>query len=238
MRKNSLLCQDITLHQAGITILKNLSFTLLPGALVKLEGPNGSGKTSLLRVLARLDKSNRGSIHYNQCLVDDFPEDYNKIILYLSDKESYDDDLTVMENLTFWSDLYDSFLLLPATIETLNLGYSLDKKPFQLSRGFKKRLILSLLLLKPSRIWILDEPFVNLDKEIRYLVENIFMSHLSNGGIIIYSDHLFQDNQRKDIAILEKISYKLGDTARLDAKAVAIDIKSFKSCNTEFFDQE
>jgi heme exporter protein A len=238
MIKNSLVCDNLTIHQEGQIILKNISFTLFPGAFIRLEGPNGSGKTSFLRALARLDRTNSGKLYYNKCLVDDFPEDYNKIILYLSDKEAFDEDLTLLENLTFWAELYDSFLLLPATIATFSLENQLNKKVYQISKGFKHRLLLSLLFLKTSRIWLLDEPFVNLDKETRFLVKNLFSSHLTNGGIIIYSDHLFQDNKEKDLAKLEKIGYKFNDTAQLDEKAVVISMMSFKSNSTEFFDQD
>lgn len=235
MRKNTLVCENISIFRGGRIILEKVSFSLMPGASVRLVGENGSGKTSLLRCLARLDDTNSGSITYNSCLVDDFINDYRQIILYISDKDQLNDQMTVYEIISFWGAIYGSEMLLGAAIHTMGLEDYLDFQAKFLSKGLKKRVILLRLLLQRARIWLLDEPFVNLDFERVGVLSNIINTHLSNGGILVFSDHT-KDNIKslsKDVAKLENLGYKFGDSSQLEKQEVMLMINSFKSLNKE-----
>ena len=81
MRKNTLICENISIYKSDNLILKNIGFSCMQGSFVRLVGENGSGKTSLLRCIARLDNRNLGTIHYNGCLVDEFLNEYKQIII-------------------------------------------------------------------------------------------------------------------------------------------------------------
>ncbi len=221
MKKNTLVCDQLTIIRNNRTLIKNLSISLMPGSLILLDGENGLGKTSLLEVLARLDKNNSGSIYYNNCLVDDYPEEYNKIILYLSDKDGLESLMTVSQTLDFWAELYDSYIIIPAAVRTFNLEEVLDLEIVYLSKGMKKRLVLARLLLQRRRIWLLDEPFTYLDSNSCIILANLMTSHVGQGGIIIYSDHL-REEKTKTVAEDEKMGYKMTDTSKLDKKFLKI----------------
>ncbi len=230
MRKNTLICENISIYKSDNLILKNIGFSCMPGSFVRLVGENGSGKTSLLRCIARLDDTNLGTINYNGCLVDEFLNEYKQIILYISDKEQLNENLTLYETISFWGDLYNSTILLEASVRTLELEEYLDYQIKDLSKGLKKRVILSRLLIQRARIWLLDEPFVNLDVQIIKVVSNIINSHLSNGGILLLSDHT-QDNIKslsKDVAVSENIGYKIDESFQLEKQNTTLVIKNFK----------
>lgn len=228
--KNTLVCSNISIFKGNKLIIHDVGFCLMPNACVRLVGENGSGKTSILRCIARLDQTNAGTITYNDCIVDDYINEYKQIILYISDKEQLSCELMVYEVLDFWASLYDSTILLHAAIETFSLNEVLDIKIKFLSKGFKKRVILSRLLLQRARIWLLDEPFVNIDISHTEILINIMNNHLSNGGIVMFSDHIRDniDYKSKDVAELKNIGYII-KCSQLDKQETKLVIKDFKN---------
>lgn len=228
--KNALTCENLTIVKNSEVILQNVAFSLLPGALVKLMGGNGSGKTSLLRCIARLDKSNLGRLSYNCCDVDEFIDEYKQIILYISDKEQLNEEMTVFETMRFWAELYSSIMLVAAAANTFELEEYFEFKVKFLSKGLKKRLVLSRLLLQKARIWLLDEPFVNLDGDGLATTKNIIVTHLSHGGIVIASDHseVCEESKWKDLADYENIGYKLENSSQLEKQKILLKMQDFK----------
>lgn len=198
----------------------------MPGAYVHLEGENGSGKTSLLRCIARLHNNSTGVITYNSCDVNEFLNEYKQIILYISDKEQLNNEMTVYEIINFWANLYDADMLLPAAAHTLHLIEYLNHSIKFLSRGLKKRVILSRLLLQRARIWLLDEPFTNLDKNSISILNNIIETHISNGGIAIVTNHIHYES--KAIADLENIGYKVNNNSQLEKQKILLKMQDFK----------
>jgi heme exporter protein A len=205
MRKNSLVCERLSIFRGSLTILENISFTAMQGACIQVAGKNGSGKTSLIRCLARLDNSNLGLITYNNCNIDEFIDEYKQILLYISDKDQLDDDMTIYEIGNIYSIMYGSEMLLPAAVQTLDLEEYLDYQIKTLSKGTRKRVILMRLILQKARLWLLDEPFSNLDKHSINLIQNLFEVHTSNGGIVIFSDN--QDVFEEGLAKTSEIIY-------------------------------
>ncbi len=228
--KNSLTCDSITIFKEEEKIIENLGFSVMPSGFVQLTGGNGVGKTSLLRCIARLDSSNEGSISYNGCDVDEFIDEYKQIILYISDKEQLLEYFTVYEALDFWSQIYKSEMLLPAVCNTFGLDDYLETQIKFLSKGLKKRVVLSRLLLQRARIWLLDEPFTNLDQSSVTLVESIINSHLANGGILIIVDHSmnFEKSYTKYLADMKNIEYKLKNSSQLEKQKTLLKIQDFK----------
>jgi heme exporter protein A len=228
--KYSLTCDSVTIFKGDEKIVENLGFSVMPGGLIQLVGENGIGKTSLIRSIARLDTSNLGNISYNGCNVDEFIDEYKQIILYISDKEEVVGNFTVYETLDFLSKVYDSEMLLPAACETFGLSDYLETKIKLLSKGLKKRVVLSRLLLQRARIWLLDEPFTNLDHNSVAVVENIIGSHLGNGGIVIMIDHSmnFEKSYKNHVADMKNIEYKINNSSQLEKQKTLLKIQDFK----------
>jgi len=228
--KNSLTCDSVTIFKDNKKLIENIGFSVMPCGFIQLTGENGIGKTSLMRVIARLDTSNTGTIFYNGCNVDDYIDEYKKIILYISDKEQVIGSSTVYEILDFWGQIYNSELLIPAICCTFGLESYLETQIKFLSKGIKKRVVLSRLMLQKARIWLLDEPFTNLDQNSSDILNNIVRSHIVNGGIIIMIDHSmnFEQYYKKHLATIENIEYKLNDSWQLEKQKILLQIKDFK----------
>ncbi len=225
---------SIVLNDDSDTVLFNkIGFSAMPGAMIKIVGPNGSGKTSLLRCIVRLNNTNAGKVLYNGCDVDNHLSEYNSIICYISDKNQLNDHLTVEETLTIWSFIYDSELLLTSTVHVLGLAEYLQNKVWQLSRGWKKKLVLARLLLQKTRVWLLDEPFAYLDRQSGMTLNSMIETHVSNGGIVILSDNM--DNkinlELKQVADQKDMDYIFSNM--LDAKKheAMLHVCDFKSEN-------
>lgn len=228
--KNSLTCDSITIVKENKRLIQNIGFSVMPGGFIQISGENGIGKTCLMRSIARLDTSNLGNISYNGCNVDHYINEYKQIILYISDKEQMVGSSTVYDILDFWSQVYNSELLLPAACYTLGLDQYLETEIKCLSKGMKKRVLLSRLLLQRARIWLLDEPFANLDHNSFIILDNIMRSHIANGGIIIMIDHSmnFDKYYKKHLATIENIEYKLNDSSQLEKQKTLLQMHDFK----------
>jgi len=166
-------------------IFENVSFNLDAGELMWLKGANGSGKTSLLRILAGLSQLNQGDLI---CNTDD--------CLYISHQLSLVPELTVMETLKQLYPLYDSKSqgsVISVSIDQLLTLFQLTgtkNKPVKLlSAGQKQRLKLMQLSLYKRNLWLLDEPYSNLDKSGVELLNNLISQHLNNNGSVILTSH-------------------------------------------------
>ena len=157
-------------------LFKNLGVTLLPGAILHLTGANGSGKTSLLRMIAGICAP---SSNYTPPVS----------MLYIGHNLGLKKDLSVLENLQFWTKVYESEERLRSAVHYFALEAVLMTKCYRLSAGMQKRVALAKLLACDAKIWLLDEPEVNLDVESRMLLNNLIVSKANTGGIIITTSH-------------------------------------------------
>ena len=157
----------------------NLSF--LPGAVTMVSGPNGSGKTSLLRLLAGVAKPSQGRVEQATTLASP--------AVYISHFHDLGENLDVLANLEAWSQLFNTQTLLKAAITYFNLENYLSHLICDLSAGLKQRIQLCRLLLWPSNLWLLDEPFAHLDRKQQEVLEQLINTKASTGGIIFYSEH-------------------------------------------------
>lgn len=183
----------ISLHSAGLAIeerelFKDISIEFPPSSIIWLKGKNGSGKTALLRSLAGIRSLTSGKITVGTKKVDigEIPKPY---CTYIGHKFAIKPELSVIENLEFWADSYNSAMLIDAAILYFSMQNIMHKKCYELSAGNQKKVALSRLLACPSKLWLLDEVDSNLDEENKKLLINLITIHANNGGITFFASH-------------------------------------------------
>jgi heme exporter protein A len=182
--------RDLTCIRDDRTLFNALSFTLKAGQAVLVEGRNGSGKTSLLRILCGIRQPDEGHIHWNGGDIYKLATGYNAVTAWVGHKDGIKLELTAQENLTFARSLgTPSELNIADALDAVELGGFDDVSAINLSAGQKRRLSLARLLVTQSKLWILDEPFTSLDTHGISLIENMINKHLAEGGMLAVTSH-------------------------------------------------
>lgn len=186
-----LQCKNLTCVREERILFQNLSFTLSPGEILHVEGPNGIGKTSLFRLLVGLSSPYSGNIFWQQQNIMSDRESYYQKMLYLGHKSGVKPELTALENLHFFHRLYNPSIEFDAW-EVLTLvglaGYE-NVPTSQLSAGQQRRVALARMWFSDCPLWILDEPFTAIDKHGVTVIENLLIKHAKNGGMVILTTH-------------------------------------------------
>jgi len=174
-------------------LIAGLSFTVKPGRLLAVTGENGSGKTSLLRILCGLLPAEEGRILWHGEEIRACQERYLASLFYLGHLNSLKDDLTPFENVTISSRLAGeetSEKKICAALEAVGLARAIYRLPARaLSQGQKRRVSLARLWLSERPLWILDEPFSALDASATALLIQRLRLHVNSGGIVIAATH-------------------------------------------------
>jgi len=172
------------------TLFSDLEFTLNPGEALILEGRNGSGKTSLLRILCGIRLPDAGSVRWCGTDITRLGPDYHEHTAYVGHRDGIKLDLTPLENLAVARALGTPGETSPtAALEQVELyGYE-DVLTRNLSAGQQRRLALARLLVTDSLLWILDEPFTSLDRRGIALVESLLEQHTGKGGLLAVTSH-------------------------------------------------
>jgi heme exporter protein A len=169
-------------------LFENLDFTLAAGQVLLLEGKNGSGKTSLLRILCGLREPDDGRVLWCGETIND--SRYRADMAYVGHLDGIKKELTVLENLKVSLALSGAgrYSVEQALDKVKLAGY--DAVLTQaLSAGQKRRLSLARLLITRAVVWILDEPFTSLDKQGIALIQTVMIEHCANGGMIVLTSH-------------------------------------------------
>jgi heme exporter protein A len=170
------------------TLFEDLSFKLSSGEALLLEGQNGSGKTSLLRILCGFREPDAGVVHWCGEAAED--SQYHNDMAYVGHLDGVKKELTVLENLKVSLALGTpgAYTIQQALAKVQLAGYD-DALVQTLSAGQKRRLSLARLLITHNILWILDEPFTSLDKQGIALIETLMTEHCANGGMIVLTSH-------------------------------------------------
>jgi len=193
----------LLLHQLNFNIeqrnlFDNLSITFLPSAITYIKGANGCGKSSLLRMISGIMQPSRGNIFYKNLNINNTPKPYCN---YIGHNLGLKLEMTVFENLKFWSEIYNSTETLQAAVHYFKLHDLLDEKCYSLSSGLQKVVALARLIACQSDLWLLDEVETNLSKENKDLLNNLIVMKANSGGIVLLSSHT--ENYIKSAQILQ-----------------------------------
>ena len=172
-------------------LFSGINFSLLSGQLQYIEGTNGAGKTSLLRILSGLSLPESGEVLWQGQNVQNNKEGYYRDLAYIGHAHGVKAQLTPLENLHNHSTLniLDPHLDAATALERSGLKTVQNQICGSLSAGQCRRLAIARLFLSQARLWILDEPFAGIDDSGAKAVENLLRSHISNGGMVILTSH-------------------------------------------------
>lgn len=173
-------------------LFKDIDLSLKPGELLRVEGPNGSGKTSLLRIVSGLSAPASGEIRWHNERIDELSEEYYRDLLYIGHAAAIKDELTALENLELTLQLSGELRTSTNAKQVLSdagLKDRLHLPAKYLSQGQRQRVALARLCLSKQPLWILDEPFTALDVGAVSWVAGLVAKHLDSDGIVVFTTH-------------------------------------------------
>lgn len=157
-----------------------------------VTGENGVGKTSLLRLICGLTPIEQGDILWNSTSISDQKDIFRRELCYVGHANALQDGMSIRENLLFSCALHGTALddkTMHATLLHFGLKGRIDQLIRHLSQGQKRRVALARLMFTPSRLWVLDEPFVAMDDCGLLVLTNLIASHLNKGGLAVITSH-------------------------------------------------
>ena len=171
--------------------MRGVSLVVHPGEALHVWGPNGAGKTSLLRVVCGLLHAEEGEVAWNGVPVGDASSQFLDSLSYLAHDTALKGDLTALENLRFSVGMKRQVadVELRAMLEELDVEQCAELPCRVLSAGQRRRIALARVLLLQAPLWVLDEPFTNLDAASSDRISHALAAHLERGGLALIAAH-------------------------------------------------
>ena len=198
--------EDIECTRGDRVLFHGVSFALEPGALLRIAGANGSGKTSLLRIVCGLAVPTLGILKWQGENVRTLREEYWKDLVYIAHSSAVKDDLTAQENVEIGCALA-GFRVTPGeaagALEQFGVAHCAYLPARSLSQGQRRRVALARLALSADvPLWVLDEPFTALDAGAVLFLQGLIAAHLVRGGIVILTTH-------QEVSIVASVSLRI-----------------------------
>ena len=190
LTQHNLQINFLELYRNDDRIFSEISFHLSEGQHLMISGANGTGKTSLLRVICGLTIPTGGTILWNQLATNNIDCRYYEHLAYLGHKNALIPELTARENLEYTFEGNQSMNRTSSVLEAFGLNKYLDQFAEKLSNGQIRKIALSRILLSEKTLWILDEPVANLDTSGTQFLLAEMQAHLDQGGMLITTSNL------------------------------------------------
>ena len=187
-----LLINNLSFSRNETKIFENLNLSLGNKRIIQIKGRNGSGKTTFLKVILNILEPNNGEIIWKGKNIKKNIFDFYKQTTFIMDNNTSTRELSVEDNIDFWRGLSSSKLNNEEIFELLN-KLNIEKyyktKVMYLSSGERKKLELIRLILEQKKLWVLDEPFNHLDDLSIEILNQTFLDHVNNDGMILFASH-------------------------------------------------
>jgi heme exporter protein A len=184
-----LTCEKLTLIRNQKTIFSQLSFSLSTSSALIITGSNGSGKSSLLKVIAGISKPNIGKIFWGEKNVEEMLDDFHGDMQFIGHRNFLKPELTIYQNLEFYAKLADTQLAIDSALSFFKLRDLADQKIKFLSAGIQQRVKLAKLMACPASLWLLDEPSTNLDQENKEKLHGLIKVRIKEQGMVLIATH-------------------------------------------------
>ena len=187
-----LLVNDLSFKRLNTNIFSDINISANPGKIIHINGRNGSGKTTLLKTILNILEPSNGEVFWmGKNIKKNLSNLYNSTT-FIMDKKTSIQEITVLENIHFWKKFSSSSMnidQIDKLLNLLNLEDYKNKKVMNLSLGEIKKLELTRLIIEKKKLWILDEPFNHLDEISIEILNQTFIDHANNDGMILFASH-------------------------------------------------
>lgn len=178
--------QNVSMSRGNNLLFQTLSFPVEPGEVIWIQGANGIGKTTLLRLIAGLSRPDAGDIIWRQ---NDRSCPASTVVAYQGHKDAFKPQLTARQELKLWSQLYDYKENLEQVFEQVSLTERQALNTQSLSAGQRRRLAIARLLISQRPLWVMDEPAAAMDRAGRELIYKLITAQAQRGGAVILASH-------------------------------------------------
>jgi heme exporter protein A len=190
---NTLCLQSVSCVRGGKTLFNNLDLKIKSGTILRISGDNGSGKSSLLRILCGLLAPQSGEVIWGDQAINKDRDQFHSELIYLGHIPALKADFTAIENLMSLALLSGQSITAEEALRALtaaDLADQAHRAIRTLSQGQKQRIALARLRLpNPKPLWILDEPFNALDQQSNQLLQSLLLAHVKQNGMVAISSH-------------------------------------------------
>ncbi len=187
-----LLINNLSFFRNETKIFENLNLSLSNENIIRIKGRNGSGKTTFLKVILNILEPNSGEIIWKGKNIKKNIFDFYDQTTFIMDNNTSMRNLSVKDNINFWKGLSSSKLNneeIFKLLKKLNIEKYYKTKVMYLSSGERKKLELLRLILEQKKLWVLDEPFNHLDDLSITILNQTFLDHINNDGMILFASH-------------------------------------------------
>ena len=186
-------CRSLTKNYGSFTALSNFDLSLTEGRIIGLLGPNGSGQTTLIKLIAGLLTPTSGEVRVDG---KEIGLETKKIVSYLPERTYFNESMTVSETMDYFEDFYSDFSRAKAEDMLARLNVDTTKKLRTLSKGNKEKVQLILAMSRKAKIYFLDEPIGGVDPAARDYILNTIIRNYSEDALVVMSTHLIYDIER------------------------------------------